>query len=43
MHKEKYNRDQEATQKAKDAKLIAKGIAPPNSLVNKDDEELTEA
>ena len=43
MHKEKYNRDEDATQKTKDDKLIAKGIAPPNSLVNKEDDDLTEA
>ena len=43
MHTDMYNRDMKTLNKAKDDKLIEKGITPPGSIATKDDEDLSEA
>jgi hypothetical protein len=43
MHTEMYKRDMDTFRKAKDDKLIEKGITPPGSIATKDDEDLSEA
>ena len=43
MQTEMYNRDMYTQNKAKDDKLIEKGITPPGSIATKDDEDLSEA
>jgi hypothetical protein len=43
MQTDMYTRDMGNYQKAKDDKLIAKGLTPPGSIATKDDEELSEA
>ena len=43
MHNDMYTRDMNERKKAKDAKLIAQGIAPKDSLIHKNDDDLTEA